>query len=53
VLEDAENIRATAETCTRRRCARRSIAWWRRGRVYVFGTRGSYGLATILTLASA
>jgi DNA-binding MurR/RpiR family transcriptional regulator len=50
MLEDAENIRATAEDLhpeTLRAAVDRLVA---ARRVYVFGTRGSYGLAAILSL---
>jgi DNA-binding MurR/RpiR family transcriptional regulator len=50
MLEDADNIRATAEDLTPetlREAVERLIA---ARRVYVFGSRGSYGLATILAL---
>lgn len=50
MLEDADNIRATAEDLapeTLRAAVDRLVA---ARRVYVFGSRGSYGLATILAL---
>lgn len=50
MLEDADNIRATAEDLspeTLRAAVERLIA---ARRVHVFGSRGSYGLATILAL---
>jgi len=50
MLEDADNIRATAEDLTPetlRTVVDRIVA---ARRVYVFGSRGSYGLATILAL---
>ncbi len=50
MLEDAENIRATAAALapeTLRAAVERLV---QARRVYVFGSRGSYGLATILSL---